>query len=25
MQNGLYDIHWLERFLESGGMDGADI
>ncbi|WGJ14739.1 acetyl-CoA carboxylase biotin carboxylase subunit [Methylocapsa sp. D3K7] len=25
MQNGLYDIHWLERFLELGGMDGADI
>ena len=25
MQNGLYDIHWLERFLEFGGMDGADI
>ncbi|MDE2577811.1 MAG: acetyl-CoA carboxylase biotin carboxylase subunit [Hyphomicrobiales bacterium] len=23
IQNGLYDIHWLERFLSSGGLDGA--
>ena len=24
MQNGLYDIHWLEKFLEAGGMrEGA--
>ncbi|MDQ0469382.1 acetyl-CoA carboxylase biotin carboxylase subunit [Labrys wisconsinensis] len=23
MQNGLYDIHWLEGFLEAGGMDGV--
>ena len=23
MQNGLYDIHWLEHFLEDGGMDGV--
>jgi acetyl-CoA carboxylase biotin carboxylase subunit len=23
MQNGLYDIHWLEDFLETGGMDGV--
>jgi acetyl-CoA carboxylase, biotin carboxylase subunit len=22
VQNGLYDIHWLEKFLEQGGMDG---
>ncbi len=22
IQNGTYDIHWLERFLEKGGMDG---
>lgn len=21
MQNGMYDIHWLEHFLEDGGMD----
>jgi acetyl-CoA carboxylase, biotin carboxylase subunit len=21
IQNGLYDIHWLERFLALGGMD----
>ena len=20
IQNGLYDIHWLEKFLEAGGM-----
>ena len=24
MQNGLYDIHWLEDFLENGGMDGVE-
>jgi acetyl-CoA carboxylase, biotin carboxylase subunit len=23
IQNGLYDIHWLEKFLADGGMDGA--
>jgi acetyl-CoA carboxylase biotin carboxylase subunit len=23
IQNGLYDIHWLEKFLEAGGMDVA--
>jgi acetyl-CoA carboxylase biotin carboxylase subunit len=23
IQNGLYDIHWLERFLALGGMDEA--
>jgi acetyl-CoA carboxylase, biotin carboxylase subunit len=22
IQNGQYDIHWLEQFLEAGGMDG---
>ncbi|MFN8831096.1 MAG: acetyl-CoA carboxylase biotin carboxylase subunit [Labrys sp. (in: a-proteobacteria)] len=22
IQNGLYDIHWLEKFLAAGGMDG---
>ena len=22
IQNGLYDIHWLEHFLEQGGMEG---
>jgi acetyl-CoA carboxylase biotin carboxylase subunit len=22
IQNGLYDIHWLEKFLADGGMDG---
>ncbi|WP_395666987.1 acetyl-CoA carboxylase biotin carboxylase subunit [Methylocella sp.] len=22
IQNGLYDIHWLEKFLAEGGMDG---
>ena len=22
IQNGLYDIHWLEQFLEQGGMEG---
>ncbi|VTZ28245.1 acetyl-CoA carboxylase, biotin carboxylase subunit (fragment) [Methylocella tundrae] len=22
IQNGLYDIHWLEKFLIDGGMDG---
>jgi len=21
VQNGQYDIHWLEKFLNSGGMD----
>jgi acetyl-CoA carboxylase, biotin carboxylase subunit len=24
IQNGLYDIHWLERFLALGGMDEDD-
>jgi acetyl-CoA carboxylase, biotin carboxylase subunit len=24
MQNGLYDIHWLEKFLEAGGMSGSE-
>ena len=24
IQNGLYDIHWLEKFLATGGMDAAD-
>jgi acetyl-CoA carboxylase, biotin carboxylase subunit len=24
VQNGLYDIHWLENFLADGGMDGPD-
>ena len=24
MQNGLYDIHWLENFLEDGGMSGSE-
>ena len=24
IQNGDYDIHWLEHFLEAGGLDGAD-
>ena len=23
IQNGLYDIHWLEKFLADGGMDGV--
>jgi acetyl-CoA carboxylase biotin carboxylase subunit len=23
IQNGAYDIHWLERFLEKGGMDAS--
>jgi len=23
IQNGLYDIHWLERFLASGGMEAS--
>ena len=23
IQNGLYDIHWLEHFLDAGGMDGT--
>jgi acetyl-CoA carboxylase biotin carboxylase subunit len=23
IQNGLYDIHWLEKFLADGGMDGT--
>jgi acetyl-CoA carboxylase, biotin carboxylase subunit len=22
IQNGVYDIHWLEKFLADGGMDG---
>eukprot|EP01037_Dinobryon_pediforme_P019183 gene19183-biopygen11655 len=22
IQDGIYDIHWLEKFLENGGMDG---
>jgi acetyl-CoA carboxylase biotin carboxylase subunit len=21
IQNGMYDIHWLEKFLKNGGMD----
>jgi acetyl-CoA carboxylase biotin carboxylase subunit len=21
VQNGIYDIHWLEKFLATGGMD----
>ena len=25
MQNGLYDIHWLEKFLATGGMDEASL
>ena len=25
MQNGMYDIHWLEHFLEDGGMDNAKV
>ena len=25
IQNGLYDIHWLERFLALGGMDEDSI
>jgi acetyl-CoA carboxylase, biotin carboxylase subunit len=25
IQNGLYDIHWLERFLALGGMDEGDV
>ena len=24
IQNGLYDIHWLEKFLAEGGMDGIE-
>jgi acetyl-CoA carboxylase, biotin carboxylase subunit len=24
MQNGLYDIHWLEKFLEAGGMRDSE-
>ncbi|PNG27869.1 acetyl-CoA carboxylase biotin carboxylase subunit [Methylocella silvestris] len=24
IQNGLYDIHWLEKFLADGGMDGTE-
>ncbi|WP_374304910.1 acetyl-CoA carboxylase biotin carboxylase subunit [Methylocella sp.] len=24
IQNGLYDIHWLEKFLAEGGMDGVE-
>jgi acetyl-CoA carboxylase, biotin carboxylase subunit len=24
MQNGQYDIHWLEKFLAAGGMDGKE-
>jgi acetyl-CoA carboxylase biotin carboxylase subunit len=24
IQNGFYDIHWLEAFLARGGMNGAN-
>ena len=24
MQNGVYDIHWLEKFLEAGGMRDSE-
>jgi acetyl-CoA carboxylase biotin carboxylase subunit len=23
VQNGLYDIHWLEEFLRTGGLDAG--